>query len=181
MPDLHVLAKDLAASAAKRGFQSTTWENLPGKLMFMVSEMFEALDEALVVEFAMCSVGQNPDRVASYGEELADTAIRILASLGDLYPDMWSTSRITNRTVVGPPLFRSAYKTLFPIGKSLCVALEHWRDDERQDVMIALELALLNTYRAADWHGIDLDKEIALKQARNVLRPPRHGRKQNLG
>lgn len=178
--DLHYWAKDCAEAATVREFQTTTWENLPGKLMFVVSELVE-FEEAFEYLRAATTQARVDELLINMNEELADAAIRILSTMHDLFGSTWSRGRVENRRRLARVPAYTCDELLRPIRKHLVGALEFWRDDARSDVMIHLELALLNTFRAGDALGADMIEEIANKQAKNKARPPKHGRKQNLG
>lgn len=169
-PRLPQVAKLVAEIAEHKGFDRCTWENLPIKLAFVMTEIDEALREL--------DVFPAPGLPA----EMADIAIRTLAVLGTLWPDSWNSSRIegegTQRSQVPNP-HREPAVLFRPINGHLCKAIGYWRNDNKVDTMQCLEFALLDLYRLADAYGIDLDDAIYTKCIKNIDRPYRHGKKRS--
>lgn len=91
---LNRLCKDIAAWRERKGF-STSWNNVPEKLMLVVTELSEAMEAyrhisttALMAllgqsRFYTCA-GADMDRLLNFREELADTCIRLFDLAGSL-------------------------------------------------------------------------------------------------
>jgi len=71
------LAKSIRETNEKNGFDCPSWDNLPNKVMFAVTELDEGMD-------AISGEGKDP-----LHEELADTAVRILDILYAVWGDEW--------------------------------------------------------------------------------------------
>ena len=168
---LHNYAARANKIATEHGFSTPTWENLPVKLMFVITEIDE-------LQVAMSCSNVQPETLA----ELADIAIRTLAVLGALWPDGWADSRITGR---GQPTVDSLYERpevlLWPMVHQARKAIGYWRNDNQRDVMICLELLLLELWRLADRMRINLYAAIESKMSINEGRPYLHGKKRAEG
>lgn len=170
MTDLHETAALCMKIADDHGFDVCTWENLPTKLMFVVSEIDETF------EAMACFDGD-----VTVGEEMADIAIRTMVILETLWTG-WSIGRITMRQ--GPRTrntFEVAEVLLWPMLTYTRKALHHWRNEERSDTQQCLELLLLELWRLSDRLRIDLDGCIQLKMDKNEQRPMRNGKKRSEG
>lgn len=167
---LHDIAKRCAATAAAKGFDACTWENLPTKLMFVVTEIDEA-----------CEAMEEDAQESKVGEELADIAIRTLVVLETLWPDDWSEGRIVGRYRQTRRRHESPWVMLWPLLRYARIAIHHWRMDEHEYTRQSLELLLLELWRLADRIRIDLDGCIQLKADANELRPARNGKKRSEG
>jgi transcriptional regulator with XRE-family HTH domain len=163
--DLHHIANEAASIAAAKGFDRTTPENAIGKMALIFTELVE-------VETA---------EVGCIGEELADTAIRILTMLSDLCGRGWCSRIATRRARWGRGPHERIEVVLAPCRVELRSAIEAWRKGRDRDVTMHLELMLLEVYRAADRLGVDLTREILAKLDGNRSRPRLHGRTRSLG
>lgn len=156
-------ARVVAENAASKGFQLANWDNFATKCMLAVTEVQEAIDAA---------------RGAGYlQDEIADISIRLLESLDSIWRDQWSDGRVTMRHR-GPAriLWREPEVVFSPVIVALVGAVEAWRKGDQKDAMISIELALLHTFRIADALDLDPMQAIASKHAKNVERPPLHGK-----
>lgn len=81
MPGINLLAEELKKVSQSKGFAPTTDDNLPEKLMLVVSEIAEAMEEHRAKRGMLYHVGEKPEGVAA---ELADAVIRILHICNDL-------------------------------------------------------------------------------------------------
>lgn len=175
MSILLLTAERVAQIAAERGFDVADWdENFVQKLAFVVTELDEAVQW---VE----GTGKDP-----IGVELADTAIRLMACLHQIWGKDWSPSRITHRReprIVG--LYEPIEVACWRVVRQLCKAIEAWRKNApgqgKKDAMICVELALLETFRMADRLGINLIAEIENKTSVNKGRPKQHGLGRSVG
>lgn len=184
MPTLANLAKRVVETSIKKGFDLPRWGSDPeeddpfprlgassnylAKLMLVVTEIDEAVDSA-------------PHR-DEFAEELADVAIRTLGILSACHAKSWAATRIENRSMSGlqkgrPVVWDRPEVVLWAITKYVVRAAECWRTDDRKDAGVALELALLETFRIADRCGIDLMAAIEAKDAKNQTREHQHGKK----
>jgi hypothetical protein len=131
--NLYVLAKQTSDIAAANGFDAPTFDNLPTKVAFAMTELCEAADA-------------KDDRTA-FTEELVDAVMRILGILYPVWGDDWTASRVEQRRRPPPGVFCVAFDPvevlLFAPFRHLCRAVEDWRHNLRGDVKIDLELALL--------------------------------------
>ncbi len=168
MTPLQETAKDVDDIAKANGFDPPTWENIPIKLMLVVTELDEARD-------AVHGVGNDP-----LAEELADVAIRLLSILHSVWEDKWQ-DRVTGRSPRACNGFQTVETLLWPILDHVCKAVEAWRHDKKRDTMQRVELALLETFRLADLLYIRLHEEILLKTDKNAERPHLHGKVQTEG
>jgi hypothetical protein len=109
-------------------------------------------------------------------EELADAAIRLLVMLHDLTGGEWSDGRIRCRRPTLATRHERIEVLVWPIIARVCDAAERWRRDERSDVLIDLELAVLEVYRLADCVGVDLTAAIVAKSEKNKGRGALHGK-----
>lgn len=171
MINLHETAKSCIRIADAHGFDTCTWENLPTKLMFVVSEIEEA-----------CEAMESMDGHTNYevGEELADIGIRTMVMIETLWPD-WSTGRIEQRKLQNKTAFMSPQRMLWPMLRYAVGALSSWRIEERKDAQQSLELLLLELWRVGDRMRIDLDGFVQLKMDKNEKRPMLNGKKRSEG
>jgi NTP pyrophosphatase (non-canonical NTP hydrolase) len=174
------LAARCESISLAHGFAKTTWENLPANLMFIVTEVDEAFHA--------------PTRDAFY-EELADIAIRILVHLHALWGPCWSLRRAANTARVEWPypglLYHPHLVSVDPtVGLRLvinrvCEAAKSWRLGHGQvvqaDVRVCLEQALAQCLSVTKMCGIDAQREIDAKCAKNEGRPHLHGRLEVIG
>ena len=171
---VHDLAKQCREVADANGFQAPDWEtNFVHKTAYALTEIDEAVDYVAGVT----GHGEEP-----LGEELADTAIRILDLLEGIWGDGWA-SRVEGRrphTDRDSP-FQPIQVLVWPIVGHLCKALEAYRHDDRRAAQQRLELALLETYRTADLVGVDLTDEIEKKIEKNRGRAKLHGKARSEG
>ena len=172
MGQLHTTAEHVDGIAKDNGFDPPTWENLPVKLMLVVTEMDEARD-------AVHGVGNDP-----LDEELADIAIRLLSILHSIWGNEWM-DRVEGRKSRTARGHTTPYQTMetlmWPIMGHVCKAVEAWRHDNRRDTQQRVELALLETFRLADVLYIQLFEEIVNKSGKNEKRPHLHGKVQTEG
>lgn len=163
----HELAEWIRRVNQSNGFDAPTWDTLPTKLMLVVTELNEARDDVR---------GSGKDPLA---EELADTAIRLLDILGAIWSGRWSFRGVTavELNALGNPLFRSIEEVLWKPLSYVCVAVESWRHEKRDDTRIAIELALRETYAVAVAIGANMGDEIERKVKRNMERGRLHGKK----
>jgi len=75
MPNLNKLSKDIARWREKKGFE-TSWENMPEKLMLVVTELSEAME------------AYRHDDTENFAEEIADTFIRLCDICGSIGLDI---------------------------------------------------------------------------------------------
>lgn len=171
MMNLHETAQRCSQIAKEHGFDECTWENFPNKLMFVVSEIKEAVEAMESME------GHTNYEV---GEELADVAIRTLQLVESLWPG-WSAERVTKRTVQSKTAFLMPQVMVWPMLRYAVEALESWRNEQRADAQQCLELLLLELWRVADRLNIDLYGFVQLKMDKNEKRPMLHGKKRSDG
>jgi hypothetical protein len=159
--NLHRLAKDAAIVASANGFDQPTWENLPIKVMLVVTEVVEAI---------------NAKDDAQLLEEFADIALRTLAILECCFD--WAPSRIEDRNChYHTPTYRyhPMESLLFQVLNMLAKSVEAWRREAQSDACLHLELALLALWRLADVLNFDLCNACLKKLERNRTREHLHG------
>lgn len=170
--DYHQLARTCEEIAVANGFAPATWEEtFPHRVGFAITELDEAQDAAY---------GRGDD---TFGVELADVAIRILATLNGVWGDDWC-ERINGRysgydreTGLPPGTrFKSVEQHLWPLLKWLTRALDCWAKDNQRDAQQCLELCLLDLFRLADRLSIRLIGLIDEKCEVNRKRAERHGK-----
>jgi NTP pyrophosphatase (non-canonical NTP hydrolase) len=150
--------------AILNGFDAPTWENFATKIMFVITE----LDEA--VQASVAGDSEN------FREEIADVAIRIAAIMSSLGIESSRTATTNKRR-----LLSSAEVMLWPIVSNLTYAIEAWRNEKLGDAAIALELALIETFRIAGTVGFNLEREIWKKCLKNTTRGLHHGKVRSEG
>lgn len=162
---LHELAEKIRETNSSNCFDRPTWNTIPAKIMFAVTELNEGMD-------AIVGVGEDP-----LTEELADTAIRILDILHSVWGKDWA-----DRTVDVLDLkheggvFEPGEVALWKPLRLLCRGVEAWRYERRSDVRIALELALRELFAFGIRLGVDLQVIIEWKNDKNASRGIRHGK-----
>lgn len=173
--DVQQLAVRCEQISTANGFEPTTWENLPAYLMFIVTEVDEALHA--------------PTRDA-FREEIADIAIRLLVHLNALWFQTWSLRRAPQTTPSSWPFTGLHQLAVHPdIGLRLVInrvaeAAKLWRSGRAArdiDVRICLEQAFGQVFSVAGMCGIDLLLQIDRKCAGNAARPRLHGRVEVIG
>lgn len=174
--DLRAFAARVGATAAAKGWDKPTWENLPGKLMLVVTEVDEAVQSA--------TLDPDDDLYRWDSSELADIIIRTVDILYTIWPE-WPLNRV-HEDRVRLPLYPAISRMLpetrgWNFIKLLSSATEHWRLGNKPSVASHLELLLLDVYRLADCADINLDAALVAKADINDKRPPLHGKKMTLG
>lgn len=159
---LHTLARRIREVNDANDFDKPTWETLPTKLMFVITEFDEAVAAVM---------GTGPDPLQ---EELADAAIRLIDVLESVWPDDWA-NRVVKKPASRPCLERIEVLVWTPI-QFICLATEVWRYERKGDVRTALEIALRETFTLADRLSINLIQEIQDKVKRNAARGRLHGK-----
>ena len=167
--NLHDLAEQAETGAVARGFDPCTWENMPGKIAFVFTELEEACCAANAHRFVMDAVI----------EELADIALRTMAIMHGVYGREWQ-ERSTD-LAVDSGLFAPLECSLRSVTKYLSNAIGYWRDDDKVDAGICLELALASLIMFAKSIGYDLTISIVRKLEKNAYRPKLHGHIRTLG
>lgn len=164
MIDVKKLAQENLDVVLANGFEPPTWENLPIKVMLVVTEVNEAI--------SACK-GLDGDPLE---EELADIWIRVSGILAALWGESWNI-RITKKVTT----YRPIEVQLWPIVSYCCQAVEAWRHDNKTDVQISLELALAETQSLAEALGFGLIAEVAKKLEKNRGRERFHGKAKSNG
>ncbi len=168
MTALHDLAAECDAVNRANLWDASTIDNLPGKLAFLFTEtILEAHEEQ--------DNGSHAVHI-----EIADAAVRILASLSGIWGARWE-DRVQFRHVYCRTAYAPLETLLLPANIHVCRALQAWRKDKQDDVRAALELAVLELYRLSDRMGFDLSATISAKLDVNRKRGPRHGNVRGLG
>jgi NTP pyrophosphatase (non-canonical NTP hydrolase) len=165
MSKLHGLAEQAETSAIARGFDPCIWENMPGKIAFVLTEVVEACESV---------TSSRADLI----EELADIALRTLAILHGVYGNDWCPRNYS--TNVGST-FESMPVLLYPIARNLGNAVNWWRDDAKLDAKVCLEYVISELYSLATNLGEDLTQAIIRKSTKNADRPKLHGHVRSLG
>lgn len=148
------------------GFDRPTMENLPIKLMLVVTELEEAAR----------SVEPGPDD-DPLNEELADVAVRLLHILQSMWPNDWHL-RVSDDYYYPPRTspFKQIEVLLWPILIQCCKAAESWRKKYEIDVQIYIEYALAETLKLSRRLGYDLLEEAYAKVEKNAKRGHLHGK-----
>lgn len=173
--NLQETAADVSRIALGKGWDKPDWDvNFVAKLAFAITELSEAVDFVHGIDGEPLEV------------ELADTAIRLLATLYGIWPDTWSPSRIEDRTRRVTSLrFAPVEVLVWPVVRNLSCAIEAWRKNDplfgEMDARIYVEKAVLEVFLIADSLGVDLMHIILTKSAKNALRPPLHGKRRSVG
>lgn len=166
---IYELAKSIRETNQKNGFDCPSWDNLPNKVMFAVTELDEGMD-------AITGDGDDP-----LSEELADTAVRILDVLYAVWGNDWAdrTAGILNIHPEG--VFQPGEVILWKPLRLLCKAVECWRHENKADTRIALEMALREVFAIGALIGHDLHVDIEWKNAKNATRGRLHGKARSEG
>ncbi len=159
--ELTVACREIAAS---KGFDKTTWDNYPTKVMLVVTE----LDEVVTAQHSMCDME----------EELADVGIRICTMLGDFEcnPENYVGMREVGNFVVASRNFESLHSTLWPILHMLTASIEAWRKGQTDTALHQLKHALKRTFEVAEQIGFDLMRAMHDKARKNAKRERLHGK-----
>ncbi len=171
------VGKESSRIALLNGYDVTTWEILPAKLMFVVGE--------LVTE-AWAAVKRNPQPVASammddLGEELADVVIRLSSILHDLWGDGWADRSFDQGIIKHRCPWVAFEVASWPILDYLGKAAEAWRHNKKGEVLGWLENAVAATVQLGRDASIDIREEVREKCARNLARPQLHGKATSVG
>jgi NTP pyrophosphatase (non-canonical NTP hydrolase) len=149
------------------GFDRPTMENLPIKLMLVVTELEEA---------RQATTGETTDPL---NEELADVAVRLLHILQSMWPNDWHL-RVQDwhyrNTIPRTNPFGQIEVLLWPILAQCCDAVESWRKKYEPDMQINVEYALAETLKLSRRLGYDLLEEIKTKVEKNAKRGHLHGK-----
>lgn len=163
----HKLAQRIREVNDKNGWDKPTWENLPAKVMMIMTELDEAYDG--------WSGYVEGREYANYPEELADVAIRIMDVLEAVWP-LWC---VRTPKVLGDPY--NPVGMLWSVVGPLCKSVEAWRHDEQDDTRTCLELALMHLREVAETSGVTLPAWIDEKIRKNSTRGKLHGKKRSVG
>ena len=148
------------------GFDPPTWENLPIKVMLVITEISEAIESAH-------SMGDDP-----MSEELADIWIRISGILAALWGSEWAVRYGKGQMIY---VFAPIEVLLWPIARHCCNAVECWRHEKRDDTRMELEFAIKQLAVLAYSLDIDLTTEIEMKMRKNSKRAKFHGKAKSSG
>jgi len=170
MREQYDLARENLQVVLGNGFDPPTWQNLPIKVMLVITEIDEAVQAAK---------GGSTDPLP---EELADIWIRISGILAALWEDEWA---VRYGKVEAESVYQPIELHLWPIVSWCSKAVEAWRHDHRDDTRTYLELALkatAQTCRTLGGHlGVDLTDEVRKKLAKNASRERFHGKAKSSG
>ena len=167
--ELKALARHVDETSVTNGFDRPTWETIPSKLMFVVSELDEALQ-------TIKHTNDEPIEV-----ELADTAIRLLSILVAVWDHNWQDRISDLRISPAANVYEPAEVALWRILRPLVHALERWRYDDRDGTRMSLEVALRETWVLATRLGHNLFAEIVKKAEINAGRGKWHGKAKGAG
>jgi NTP pyrophosphatase (non-canonical NTP hydrolase) len=152
------------------GFDRPTMDNLPTKLMLVVTELEEAAQSV--------EPGPGDDPL---NEELADIAIRLLHILQSMWPNDWHLRVQDNAYPPRTNPFEQIEVLLWPILTQCCKATESWRKKYEPDTKIYIEYALAETLKLSRRLSYDLLKEIKAKVEKNAKRGHLHGKIRSAG
>lgn len=161
------LARRIGEVNQKNGWDLSTYDNVPTKVMMAVTELDEGVQGVK---------GTGPDPLEI---EIADTVIRLLSILEGVWPGQWVL-----RHGCSPQKgqrFRDIEVLLWPILGFLCRAVESWRFDKREDVQASLECAIAECRSLARLLGFDLFRAMEAKVALNAARGHWHGKAKAAG
>ena len=149
----------------KNAFEDPTWENLPVKLMYIITELDEIWGAVFREE------GTVP-------EEFADTTIRLLSILHALWGDDWHLREVRGDWSAHRYYGMVLEQKLWPVIRHLSGAAEAWRYGEKlqQDVKAHIELALRELRALAHLFGIALFSAVVVKTQANAGRGKWHGK-----
>jgi|GEM_PF-3860237 len=171
--NLHDIAQRIRVINKANGFDAPSWQNLPTKMMMVVTELNEA-------RTAICGLEQDP-----LAEELADTAIRLLDILGTIWPgdwaERWPTRDRSTEGLASNPCFQQIEVLLWKPLEYISMAVEAWRYEKQNDTRVSIELALSETFSLAFRLGFNMRFEIERKLKRNSQRGHLHGKNRSEG
>lgn len=166
----HEKAKECNAIAAANGFDLPTWDNLPIKLMLVVTELHEAADGA-----------RGSFDNFNLPEELADIAIRLLSILHSLFSSKWEAEYDYSDEQQREYKFDSLEHNLFHISRSLAEAVENWRSNDVEMTKFWLEVSLQQVRTLARAYDYNLILSIDIKCEKNKTRQKLHGKARSDG
>lgn len=185
----HKLAKYVDDINTLNGFDKPTWDNLPVKVMMVITELDE-LETAYTGAHSVVwqrdpeiYTGREVDvdvaKIGNMDEEIADVSIRLLSLLHSVWGDSWprptrSWQNWGNGMGDGP-------KLLWPIVHLLSEGVEFWRYDNRKKTKLCLSKALSKAWSLADSWGFDLKKLVQKKADINKERGHLHGKVRSAG
>ncbi len=162
--ELRLVAKWIDEVNEANGFTPPTWDSLPVKVVFVVTELDEAMQ-------AIDGSGDDPIEV-----ELADTAIRLLSILNSVFGSEWKDRTTTILKISPHNVYEPGPVLLWHIVRPLCQTIEYWAKDNRRDALTSLELALKETWSLAVRLGFNPGADIIAKVRKNTTRSKWHGK-----
>lgn len=177
------LVHEIVATRDSMGWNPTTMENVPSRLMCVVCELAELEEELSTSTGGHGAGGVVPERdwvqLRRRRElELADVAMYLITMLYDLCGGPVWGSRTVSRVSSphAPPEVLTA-----SVRSYVCGAMEHWRrvdsSTRESNVKLSLEMALLEVFRLGAVLDIHVLRAILTKIAILRERGPRNGGK----
>lgn len=167
--ELRLVARWIEEVNQANGFDLPTWESLPAKVAFVLTELDEAMQ-------AIDGSGDDPLEV-----ELADTAIRLLSLLESVFGNEWNNRTVSILKIAPHNVYEPGPVLLWKIVRPLCQAIEFWRHDNRRDTLTCLELALKETWALSTRLGFNPGADIVEKVRKNATRGKLHGKVRSAG
>lgn len=190
----HAAARGCYDTQTEKQWQHATWENLPGKLMLLVSELDEFVRQANENPWATDVYTLSTPKGSwelqhnAAALELTDALIRNLADIYSLCGPDFAERMTVELQAINPRSWPPPCpeKLVWPIVGRAVRALEYWRKGDDKDVRICLELIALEIVRA--WkifapivQAGDLESYLEAKMEKNMSRPVKHGKLRDLG
>lgn len=167
--ELRLVAKWIDEVNEGNGFAPPTWDSLPAKVVFVVTELDEAMQ-------AIDGSGDDPIEV-----ELADTVIRLLSILNSVFGNEWNDRTKTVLKIAPHNVYEPGEVLLWKVVRPLCQAIEFWAKDNRRDALTSIELGLKETWSLAVRLGFNPGADIFAKVRKNMTRSKWHGKAKSAG
>lgn len=160
---LRELAREAVKVAAATGFVQATWQTLPIKVLWVVTEINEVHD-----------VHYEPEKCR---QEIADVALRTMGILHTVFPG-WRLREVHLSMVVRATRWADR---LWPMIDDAARAGQAWRKGNEKSVELRLCNLLGKCFDLANEHRFDLVLEMERTLDRNRDRPYLHGTLEPLG
>lgn len=161
-----LISKEIDRVNTANGFEPPTWDNLPVKLMLVITELEEGRESVVLT---------SPQDTLEV--EMADVCIRLLSILHTLTGGSWVWQEPITEYRRG--VHNHYCQEVWPVVRWCCRAVEDWRRDLRDDAITAVAYALRDTINASVKMGIskrELLSVIEWKVEKNSKRGHLHGK-----
>lgn len=171
--DWKALADECIAYGRVKGFEPTTWHDLPTRLMCMSSECRE-LEDALSEWSTRRYFRGHP--LLAPRRECADIVMYGLSIMADLGTPNWN---LRGSFHGGASRLSSPSEIVRPVRKCVDNAFRAWRMDSRKDALVCVELAIVavvDLHRRVLGISAGVESSVREKIASSACRPRTHGK-----